>query len=235
VPDLDIEQFHMEQLLSCLSIPDATYEKSESPDYLIGNNEVTIGIELTRFYPSPVKGDKPEQELEALTNLAVETAHKKYIKNGGDAIYIDFHISRNGPKNKKQAYDLGNRIAAEILTHGWQQLKFDAISEVEDCTVRSSLDGVDDLWQGGCGGFVQNASMEDIQIIIDKKSQKVPNYREKCSQVWLILVHDVFRGGAGYALNTQSTDEIFVREFDRVLWLRAHVPSITEFGVENVS
>jgi hypothetical protein len=51
----------------------------------------------------------------------------------------------------------------------------------------ASIDGVDSLWQPLQGGWVAGIPPAAIEKLIEAKGRKLAAYREKCTEVWLVL------------------------------------------------
>jgi hypothetical protein len=233
MPDLELEQYHMAQLIKGMELKlDEPIEKSETPDYLLRINGIIIGVELTRFFLPPPIGAQPYQKLDSLINISVQKAKEKFRELGGPTLNVRVDLLYRTPQDKKEAYNLGERIA-DLMIIEWQNIEINRrqvwreLPEIIGIKIRRSANGKGEHWYGQniSRGFISSATIDNINEIINKKEPIVKVCREKCSEVWLAIVNDIFRSGAKSDISKEAKENIYKHSFDRLLWLDAHFTS----------
>lgn len=237
MPDRQLEAFHLERFLTAMDIPsEEAREHSEAPDFLLALDGRTIGIEHTQFFLPPDPGGIAQQQLEALQDLAVEQARRTFRKAGGPALYVyPLFNDRRALRSKKQAYALGERIAALVARNGWPRNReartfetWREIPELHGYTVMASVDGVDELWSGGSGGLVATVEPHHVQSCLHSKAERYVHYVGQAEEVWLLIVNDMFRGGAPCEFGEEAAAAQYVFPFDRAFWLEIGSNHVTE-------
>lgn len=234
MPDKARERYHMDQFRAAIGLSGIVQE-GEHPDFVVLSGGERIGIELTSFHLPPDLGERPEQEQVALQALAVERARSTFRDAGGVALYVNVEFSNNA-LNKQRAYVVGDELCRglqalrlpERISDGPYEVPHEHLpNDVVACCVRASFDGQDELWQGGRGGWVAPVSAAHVQAELSRKAPKAQRMRRRCDQLWLVIVHDLFRS-ASCVLSPAALLHTYEHHFDRAYWLIAHVPTALE-------
>jgi hypothetical protein len=200
-----------------------------------------IGLEHTRFFIPTPAGDIPEQQLSALQDLAVAHAKHCFRNAGGPALYVyPLFNHRRAPKTKADAYALGQRFAEIVARNGythhstpqtfriWQETP-----EIHSYTVMQSVNGVDELWSGGKGGWVAQVKPAQIQACLDSKASRYPEYKLRATRIWLLVVNDMLNGGALCEIGDHARNATYAFPFDRAYWLESFEGEVIELGKSN--
>jgi hypothetical protein len=75
------------------------------------------------------------------------------------------------------------------------------------------------LWVPTRGAFVPTLTPLDLQKRIEEKEGKVTSYRQKCSQVWLLIVANGFEPSTFGELAPEVEEFPFETSFDRIFFL----------------
>jgi hypothetical protein len=238
MPNLDLERYHLNRFLDAVSlIPTDEPVRTEAPDFLINLADRTIGVEHTEFYMPHLVGEPPPQMLHSLKNLAVEHARTLFRARGGPAVYVWVHMHSHGPRNKREAYALGEHFAGIVMRNGWATSVADGarsfdlwrdLPQISRYTILPSVDGVDELWTCGGGGWVGTVNPDHIQKALEAKAARYSNYIAKAPEIWLLLVNDEFRGGAPCEIGDSAQDAVYVHPFDRAFWYDTVRHSVVE-------
>ena len=71
----EIEKTYLDGFAKTLAqFPVGCLSKSENPDFLVSNEEGTLGIELTRMFRKPLQGESPLRAQESLREKIIESA-----------------------------------------------------------------------------------------------------------------------------------------------------------------
>jgi hypothetical protein len=239
MPAFALERWHLEQLLRALEIvPDEPPEKTERPDFLLSVDGRQIGVEHTEFFLPPQPGTPPPQRIHSLQRLAVEEARRRFRDRGGPALYVHptFNSSR-GPFKTADAYELSGRFAELVWDNGWPGAvsegarRFEVwreIPEIHSYSVIASVDGVDELWRGGGGGWVAMLDPAQIEVCLTSKSKAHAAYSQRAPELWLLVANDITRGGQPCELGPSAQSQIYGSPFNRVFWLEAFTGQVTE-------
>jgi hypothetical protein len=222
-----LEDFHIERFVEASGlVMDEPLKPSESPDCLTRIGDSAVGIEHTQFFFPTPEGHIPRQQLNSLRRMAVEEARRRFRAAGGPALYVHpTFTGQRGPRTKQQAYDLADRLARVVAKNGWPEYPAYAhfepwrdVREVASYFVMESVDGTDELWHGGGGGWVAAVEPTHVQTCIDAKEPLYPRYRSKAPSVWLLIVNDMIRGGTPCDLGGPAAAAEYRTSFDRVFW-----------------
>lgn len=237
MPNRDLELFHLTRFLDVFGLElDAAPVHSDSPDFLVELNGRHIGIEHTQFFLPPEPGDSPQQQLDALQELAVEQAQRLFHAAGGPALYVSVQFDHGRtPSSKAQAYDLGKRLASVVRRNGWpaspEEATFEPwrdLPEVCAYSVMNSVDGVDELWQGGSGGWVAPVGTPHVEAVLAAKGARYQRYAERAADHWLLIVNDPFRGGTPCQISEGAATARYTFPFDRAFWFQYPYGPVTE-------
>jgi len=244
MPDKELERFYLSQLGAALSLDLVGASRdSETPDFLVECAGRLLGVEFTQFHRSAPPGGKSGKELSSLQSLTVDVARRKFRAQGGGAFYVDVVFSGRGPTTKARAHELGCHLADGLaasslprsITEGDRRVPLEPRQpEIASVQVLASIDGEDDLWQGGTGGLVQPVSRADVSRMVEAKNAKLSVVRSKCQTAWLVLAHDLFREGDCVRLTETAASVPYETGYDRIIWLEVHVPSVTDLKVAAV-
>ncbi len=235
------ERFYLEQLRAALpDFPPGHVEAGpEPPDFVIRSADRVVGIEMTEFYLPPQPGERRHhQEEQSLKNHAVRRACEIHAGSGGPGLYVQVFFHRPFSLTKNTLERFAGCLAQAVgevpaPTFGeqstsvpWQRLPVG----VSSISLHGGLRGQDRLWQAGNGGWVAPIGPELIQPVIAKKVRKCQPVRKTYAELWLVIVGDDFSDGAPAELTRSAAEHVYANQFNRVFWLRPHVPRAHELG-----
>ncbi len=93
-------------------------------------------------------------------------------------------------------------------------------------SIRRSVDGVDKLWHADAGGWVADILPKHIEEVVATKVRMHSAARQRCDELWLVIVNDVFSKAAQAELGPSTAEAMFEHPFDRLLWLVPHAPRV---------
>jgi hypothetical protein len=241
VTDIRREWYYLDRVRKLIPLTGAAV-KSEPPDFIIERNDGPLGIEFTVFHLPPIPGSQPHRETHSLKWKVVRLAQRIHADAGGPALYVSSYFSPWTRLTKADVEPLAQTLARAVLSapvptsiaEATIELGFGELpAEIFQVTVHGSVDGIDRLWQPGEGGWVAPISADHIQDAIGRKETTAAVARGKCSELWLVIVNDVFVGAPPAELTSTAETAQYSSSFDRVLWLNPHIPQLHEFLLAN--
>jgi hypothetical protein len=232
MPNKQQERVYLDALRQAMpDFPAGEPTSCETPDFLLSSHGRTIGIEFTLLHLPPSAGEKPHQEAQALKDRIVARAAKLHDDANGPALYVTVFFSPRAALNKRlvdqAARDIAravSSVAASTLAQGvdeeprWQTLP----DEVRHISIRRSINGIDKLWHADAGGWVAEILPEHIRKVVAAKVRMHSAARQRCDELWLVIVNDVFSRAAQAELGPSTTQAVFEHPFDRLLLLVPH-------------
>lgn len=238
MPNKRLERWYLEQLKSKLpGFPTGEVEPGESPDFLVRDAEGSVGIEITVFHRAPADGERPHQELQSLKDGVVDIARRMHQESGGPALYVTVFFHEPIAFNKRTAQSVAAAIVRAVsktdvpssISDGSRSVAWHHLPDgVVAITIYASVDGADRLWSADAGGWVATVTANEIDVVLRGKQSMLAVARTKCRRVWLVVVNDVFSRAAPVELRDEARHHLYPLGFDRVFWLDAHVPALTE-------
>jgi hypothetical protein len=227
------ERYYFGQLRRALaSLPAGDVTEPEPPDFLITNPNVHLGVELTRFFLPPPHGKRPGQEIQSLRERVVKMAEELYCRAGGPLLYARVMFVDNFELTKDGVRPLAVALANEILSR-WVPLSLnepglllgadEASPGIRHIGISGNIDGRDKLWSVSRVFWVLEILPGHIGAIVARKGRIVESARSQCDVLWLVIVHDIFRG-APAVLSDEARRFPYATPFDRIWWLEPHVP-----------
>jgi hypothetical protein len=227
--DKDRERWYLEQFRTCFpSFPIGNVIPGESPDFLVCSEEATTGIEVTQFYAPALNGVRPIQEMQSLKDRIVELAHRLYLEAGGPALYVTVYFRSPLDVTKRDVSKIAQELAEAILKTPVPQTIdapfanvswWDLPPSIVNVHIHGSVDGEDQLWYSGAGGWVFPVDASLVNEVVARKERMAQIARRKCDHLWLLIVNDVFSRATPSELKYEAMLSVGKGSFDRVIWL----------------
>jgi hypothetical protein len=214
--------------------PSGDILEDEKPDFIVGTSG--IGIELREYFREELIDGSPVQEQEALrrqiTNRASDgCAAATDIPN----VFAMVFFNRSERLSKRDVIPISEVIVASIranlptnassrkITNGGQlppsiesMIYYYPGNLKEPCVTTT-----DAVW-------VREIANQEMQNILDAKEKRLASYRQRCSEIWLLIVVNGFRISSMAKL--PSSFQQLVSSFDRVFILHNN-RSVVELSV----
>src|SRR5688572_28992801 len=154
MPNKDRENRQLTLLRALIpEFPSGAIEPSESPDFIVRNGSAATGIEFTEFHLPPSGSDRPHQEIQALKERIVATAHRIHSEAGGPPLYVSVFFRGSSSLTKSAVRPLAEavyRAVRQAVVPPFPEdsrVAYDVLPpEVIDISVRASFNGHDELW-----------------------------------------------------------------------------------------
>lgn len=213
--------------------PTGDLEASETPDFLVRSGGRTTGIEVTVFHLPSTGSERPHQEQQALKDRIVERAWTAHVEAKRAALYVSVFF-RSVPLNRSEVDRIAGAVEAAVSNvadnvrhEGETVVPWSLLPpEVAHISIHRSVDGHDQLWHADHGGWVAQVSSSQVETVVQRKARTALRAREKCDQLWLLIVNDQFSRAAQAELSAEASDATYRHPFDRLLWLVPHRQSV---------
>jgi hypothetical protein len=161
--------------------------------------------------------------------MAVEAGRLEYMRRGRPNVEVHFLWLRS-PGKGAECRPLGLRLADLVAGHiprdtggvesielGWHELRAAGLNHLIHSVHIIRFPNAPTFWASSDGGWI-DARADIVHSVVAQKTQKLPEYRRSCSQVWLLLVADG-EGISGF-VDREGLAEVEVESsFDRVYFL----------------
>lgn len=226
VADKRIERAYLELTRSLYAdFPHGPFCDSESPDFLFTSDR-SLGVEVTRLLQRPRESKMTPRQQESFREAIIRRAEKLYYEEGGLPVEVVAYSSIR-PIGRQDLEATASAIAQFVLARYRPEART-AVYREGSPTVRlppglgvlgvaTPLLGLRRSWFLGALGNTVLLTRDLLAGEISKKSMRVPRYREKASEVWLLIVADLFPSSASFSVPEAVANWEFDFAFDRVL------------------
>jgi hypothetical protein len=184
--------------------PDGQVQDHESPDFLVGSGDRTIGVEMQEFIQGAGKDGAPARQAEGVRDAIMGKAQAQFeARNPGSYPHVYPYWVRPVSGQIRTPRDLPARICAlvesvvrEPAQEGDVMTKRDAsYPDLEAAglegwlthlTVYLYAPATYGLWSSSEWGYVS----QDLLALADQvhaKDMKLPAYHAACDEIWLVL------------------------------------------------
>ena len=193
------ERFMVERFLEAIDLPAQIVEDDrEAPDFVIQHEGRAIGVEVTELYIQDGASRSPMQANERAARDIVLAAWTEFMAVSDKPYLVTVNFRDQLPRKLNRAA-VARKIAGLVLEMSpevWQSASWpdphmdwdplmDAVLAIRVTGVPSEA-----LWSTTGGGWVAKASAEVLQARIDAKAPRLPRYRNRVDEVWLLIVAD---------------------------------------------
>lgn len=224
----EIELWRLGRFKSFIAdFPDGHVESTEEPDFLVHAENQIIGIELTDLHRGTPAGQIPQQASEAMRHRVVKRAQEIYESWNLPPVIVSLFLSDQLHVKKSEVGQLALELASLVASNVPEE---NASSEVPSdwndfrklpnilhkLSVRR-LDVVTKTFFSAPGAtWVPHLGREEIERVILIKEPKLPTYRARCSEVWLVINSDMESMSTWFNFESAPLQDPFVTNFNRV-------------------
>lgn len=234
MPSKEAETQHLESFLRAqpeLGLALDKVDPYERPDFIARMGNRRIGIEVTRYSPLVQPGAPRPDEQDSLRSWTMELAREAYQETEGPPLNVDAIFKSYPPLTKQRAPKLANEIANFLLSRSpelitlYRSAAFDyrsgenflpELAALNAFRVPTEAHGV---WYDGQGTWVRHAEESDVVRTVLVKERHVPQYRQQCEELWLLIVFDLLAADTHVAPPATPVAFTVRTSFDRVFCL----------------
>lgn len=209
--------------------PEGELRCHESPDFLIPQEACFLGVEIVDYVRGQSRDGSPKRNNESRRQRIVDAAQKRFEAAHSAALVVYFYWLHRRALAKADTKPLAMSAALAISEHipanpgSSTRIERDELEGtpihgfVHSINVIRVTDSEAGLWTCVEGGPAE-VGVDEIQRLINEKSEEVPKYRKHCDAVWLIIV----AGGEHISSIVSFTEELrthpYQSKFSRVLF-----------------
>lgn len=218
----EIERFYLDRFKANLpSFPQGEIRSNERPDFLITGAERMIGVEVTQFYRDRVgRAQYPLQQREAVRQKIISHAKAIADKHGSLPAYVFVHFDLNFHCRAFELPSIASKLVelAEGRLQNGKNEEFVRRDEIQIPGIAAfslkRAKGSTSIWRAPLANFVPTVSSQQIQHILNEKTNRSNEYRKICDEIWLIIVIDRFRASSFAQIPEGIAERGYTHGFD---------------------
>jgi hypothetical protein len=242
------ERKHFDLFLkACDFIPDGVIEESDPLDFLIHSDQSILGIEHTEYFEKDKSGFAFSKKDESLQDRVRNSLGPHCNHIGLPPTILSIVWKPNKPltssRVKTLIYDIERLISINIPEKG--KIVFLSSRNFKGNKFPSELIGlsiyrsakIDSTSVSATRGTFENIiKIDELKNIIAEKENKLPLYRDKCDEVWLLIVAEGIAPSSITKLESMEPIYSFNSQFDRIFFFDLYnYNKVTELKINNKS
>jgi hypothetical protein len=223
-------------------------EQGEEPDFILDLNGIRLGVEHTRVLRDENKKGSLLKAKERWREEIMQSAHKLYRSSTHQSLYVTA-IFDDLIKLKKcdietvaaqlclavQEVEQQGRISKQFLPlEPWSanyHLRNHIPQAIAHLWLQKGSNG-DELWSVSDGGAIGPLPADTIQFRIDDKEKRVASYRQRCDQLWLLIVVSGNEFSSMFDDEDKTFPEItYKSSFNKVFLLNSFRNQVTQLHI----
>lgn len=225
-----LERKHFDLFLkACDCVPDGVIEESDPLDFLIHYNQSILGIEHTEYFEKDKSGFAFSKKDESLQDRIKNSLGSYCNQIGLPPTILSIGWKPNKPLTSSRVKLLIHDIARLVSIHMPEEGKIVFLSSrnFKRNEFPSELIVLSIYWSTKIDSTSVAASrttwenttkVDELKNIIVEKEKKLPLYRDKCDEVWLLIVAEGIAPSSITKLDSLVYDYSFNSQFDRIFF-----------------
>lgn len=244
------ERWQLESFMEALSddapAPAESFTDGENPDFILHQaSGQTLGIELTVLHhPDPSNSQLPLRQEEGIQESICRKLEAKWKNSEIPWGEVSIHFLGNKLPIKKDESKVVDALMevisrVEILVEGTASLSSDTLWQhpvlgklVSRISIYRQPDYSRPYVHAPRAAFLPSLSHSSIQKAISAKNGRCSDYRKKCDEVWLVLIHNESGLATHFDRRNLDLPNSYQMDFDRVWLLDAIKKQVLEVGKE---
>ena len=229
------ERKHLDQFLkACNCVPAGLIEESDPLDFLIHYDQSILGIEHTEYFEKDKSGyafSKKDESLQSRVEISVSPHCDKI---GLPPTFVNILWRPNCPLTSSRVKPLIHDIVELISIHMPEK-------EGKNISLRSRNFKKDEFPNELIGLYIYRSAkidstsvnvtrgaweipikIDELKNIITEKEKKLHLYRDKCDEVWLLIVAEGINPSSIAILDSSVYNYSFNLQFDRIFFFDLH-------------
>lgn len=222
-----LELFHLEkfrELRPELILTEPERPGPPAPDFIFKRKGTTLGIEHTQLLHSDYL-----IEQENLRGRIIRQAQKNFENCGQPPVQVAIHFNTNYQLNKNRVENLATAAASIVRRNfpdptGRTEVSSDwnnrnDFPEEFDCLSISRFSEIGNYWRAPGVTWVPTLGATCLQAVIDKKLARFDGYRQRCDELWLLIVSDGFQLASIVDFEKDVISQPYSTKFNRMFLL----------------
>jgi len=229
----------------CDCIPDGVIEESDPLDFLIHSDQSILGIEHTEYFEKDKSGFAFSKKDESLQDRVKNNLGPHCNQIGLPPTILSILWKPNKPLINSRVKPLIHDIAMLVSINMPEEGKIVSLSsrDFKRNEFPSELIGlsiyrstkIDSTSVAASRTTWENTiEVDELKNIIVEKEKKLPLYRDKCNEVWLLIVAEGLVPSSIIKLESRIYNYSFNSQFDRIfLFDLYNYNKVTELKINN--
>lgn len=197
----------------------------EVPDFIVRTPSRILGLEVTNYYIPAPTNRRPRQEQESLRSQVLRKAKELHLGLVSSPIRVSAFFNEFSPLRKNIICDIASRLATLVSNYRpalWEQIDvqwedgLSTLPELDALTISGYPDNMKSEWVAPDGNYLPNATTEEIQRIVDRKTNRIRCYPKEVTSQWLLIVLDGFAISSIAKITPELIAHPFKGKFDRL-------------------
>lgn len=219
---------------ACDCIPDGVIEESDPLDFLIHYDQSILGIEHTEYFEKDKSGRAFSKKDESLQYRVKNSVSPHCDQIGLPPTFVNISWRPNWQLTSSRVKPLIRDIVELISIHMPEKegtrislrsgnfKKDEFPSELIGLTIYRSAKIDSTSVIATRGAWEIPIKIDELKNIITEKERKLPLYRDKCYEVWLLIVAEGIKPSSIATLDSLVYDYSFNSQFDRIFFFDLH-------------
>jgi len=169
---------------------------TESPDFLITDNEKTIGFEIVWMLQENSSDEIKLKAIENTEDYIISEARKICIAKGIDPLEVHIHFGNCPGIVKSDKKEIAHQLAMAVIENIPPKENIIEIENQYDGRLPEVIHSFSIVnysclkrhhWSPPRAGFVQEEFINEMQFVIDAKNEKYDSYIKKCDECILLI------------------------------------------------
>ncbi len=252
------ELFQLQLFKECFSsiaVAEISIIENDLPDGMIQVGDKKISVELTQIFWDEDADGVNKKAQENLADIIMDLAEMKYQRYNLPPLQVNVSFvdkyGLNKNDNNKRLYStdkeaLSDYIVEKVIKHlpasneafieipeynnNWERILDPKIHRIY---ISRFPELTENCWAVSGAGVIPFITVEKINEIIQKKSNRLVSYKNLYNKAWLVIIED-WNGLSGY-FNFRNAEELlkkdFKSDFDRIFILRSRRKELIELNI----
>lgn len=239
-PQKQHERFLLEQFIETASLDAKIIEEREAPDFILLTAGGLVGVEVTEIFIDHDQSQSPLQVQESISTRIVARARQIYDESGAPPAHVSVCFSPGRDLRQLSMKEVAAKLAYFVQSLGlveWQRVVWRP-SGLDDALPRE-ISYLQALrvpkpemahWAVARAGWVAPLTAAALQLRVDDKASRVPDYSAVVDENWLLIVADITKPSQLMEARENFDPQAVSSPFARTFFYRYPEKQVIEVG-----